>query len=132
MQFQDRSSVIVTNQIMLEKFTYICWKIKIYFLWSWTPTELEKIHPYPVVIQNYLQRCPKVYDLSPLFIVNITNEWSLTLTFKILNFESRMNWEKLCPNFNFTVENTKGNLHKVKLPRFKINTVYEICNFLEF
>ena len=23
-----------------------------------------------------------------------------------------MNWEKLCPNLNFTTENNMGNLHK--------------------
>ena len=32
----------------------------------------------------------------------------------------RMNWEKLGPNLNFTVENIMVNLHKMKLATFQI------------
>ena len=32
-----------------------------------------------------------------------------------------MNWEKIFPNLNFTVENKMGNLHKKGWSHFKLN-----------
>ena len=37
-----------------------------------------------------------------------------------------MNWEKLYPNLNFTVENKMGNLHKIRLFTFPKNIMNEI------
>ena len=41
-----------------------------------------------------------------------TWKYSLRLRFQSLNFESIDNWEKLCLNLSFTVENKMGNFHK--------------------
>ena len=40
---------------------------------------------------------------------------SKTNTQKIPVLNLWMNWEKLCPNLSFTVENKIGNLHKTRL-----------------
>ena len=37
---------------------------------------------------------------------------------KILNLNLLMNWENLCPNLSFTVQNEMGNLHKTRLFTF--------------
>ena len=36
-----------------------------------------------------------------------------------------MNWEKLCLNLNFTIENKMGNLHKLGCSHFKCKTMNE-------
>ena len=33
-----------------------------------------------------------------------------------------MKWERICPNFSFTVENEIGSLHKYGWSHFKLNT----------
>ena len=37
-----------------------------------------------------------------------------------------MNWEKLCPNLSFTVENKIGNLYKKDCSHFKHNIMNDI------
>ena len=41
-----------------------------------------------------------------------TRKYSLRPTFKTTNFESMLNWEKICLNLSFNVENKIENLHK--------------------
>ena len=41
-----------------------------------------------------------------------TRKYSLRPTFKTTNFESMLNWEKICLNISFNVENKIENLHK--------------------
>ena len=38
--------------------------------------------------------------------------------FKIQILNLRMNWEGICPNLSFTLENKMGNLHKERMARF--------------
>ena len=42
-----------------------------------------------------------------------------TSTQKISNLNMWMNWENVCPNLSFTVENQIGNLHKISLLTFQ-------------
>ena len=41
-----------------------------------------------------------------------------------------MNWEKLCTNLSFTIENKIGTLHKTRL--FKLNIMKEIIHYLRY
>ena len=38
--------------------------------------------------------------------------------FKVQISNLLMNWEKLCPNLSFTVENKMTNLHKISMVTF--------------
>ena len=53
-------------------------------------------------------------NLNFKFLCELSKTWkySLSARFKSPNFESKMNWETLCPNLSFTAENKMGNLHK--------------------
>ena len=42
-----------------------------------------------------------------------------------------MNWEGICRNLTFTVENKMGNLHKKRWPHFKLNKMFEIFHFVK-
>ena len=41
--------------------------------------------------------------------------------FKLQMLNLWMNWENVCPNLNFSVENKMGNSHKRGWPHFKLN-----------
>ena len=45
--------------------------------------------------------------------------WTLRPRFKNPKLTLRVNWEKLCPNLSFTVENKDGNLLKIRLDTFQ-------------
>ena len=42
-----------------------------------------------------------------------------TNTQKITNLDLWINWQNVCPNLSFTVENKIGNLHKIRLFTFQ-------------
>ena len=53
-----------------------------------------------------------------------------TNTQKIQILNLWMNWEKLCTNLCFTIENKIGTLHKIRL--FKFNIMNEIIHYLRY
>ena len=70
---------------------------------------------------------PKFHDP----FVDVIKEWPLRPLFKIANFESKDELRKAIFQFEFTVEDKKGNLLETMMAHCEINLVNKILNFLE-